>query len=243
MDIEKLSNVFGQDTIKKIYEDGASESVQESGKALTDLIKVTRLFTAPIQFLAAYQDRLSKYLDKVRNSVKQENQIEAPASISGPIIERLKYLEENNYLTDLYLTLLSKAIDKTRIQEAHPAFYHIIDHLSADEAMLLFMISKEPIYYDYTMDLVTIEDKLRFKNSIVKKDTTEKDKLAFPEHFNMYISHLKSLDIVFWRKLNEDSIYEKGIQTSTFIKTHIELTEFGTLFVKACLPEKGFIIM
>ncbi len=244
MDLEKLSNIFGQDTIKKIYEDGASQSVQESGKALTDLIKAARLFTAPIQLLAAYQDRLAKYLDKVRNTVKEENQIEAPASISGPIIERLKYLEDNNYLTDLYLSLLSRAIDKTRIQEAHSAFYHIIDQLSADEAMILYMISKEPIYYDYTMDLYTNEgNKLRFRNTVVKKDTTSKDKLAFPEHFDMYISHLKSLDLVFWRKLNEDAIHENGKQTGTFINTHIELTKFGSLFVKACVPEKGFILM
>lgn len=244
MDIEKLSNIFGQDTIKKIYEDGASQPVQESGKALTDLIKAARLFTAPIQLLAAYQDRLSKYLDKVRNNVKEENQMEAPASISGPIIERLKYLEENNYLTDLYLNLLSKAIDKTRINEAHPAFYHIIDQLSADEAMILYMISKEPIFYDYTMDLFTNEEnKLRFRNTVVKRDTTKKEQLAFPEHFDMYISHLKSLDLVFWRKLNEDPIHEDRKQTGTYIKTHIELTQFGELFVKACIPEKGFILM
>jgi hypothetical protein len=244
MDLEKLGNVFGQETIKKIYEDGASQPIQEGSKALTDLIKAARLFTAPIQLLAAYQDRLSKYLEKVRNTVKQENQVEAPASISGPIIERLKYLEENNYLTDLYLSLLSRAIDKTRIQEAHPAFYHIIDQLSSDEAMMLYMINKEPIYYDYTMDLYTNEEnKLRFRNSVVKKDTTEKEKLAFPEHFNMYVSHLKSLDLVYWRKLNEDAIYENRKQTGISIKTQVKLTEFGSLFVEACVPEKGFILM
>lgn len=244
MDIEKLSNILGQDTIKKIYEDGASQPVQESGKALTDLIKALRLFTAPIQLLAAYQDRLSKYLDKVRNSVKEENQIEAPPSISGPVMERLKYLENENYLTDLYLNLLSRAIDKERVQEAHPAFYHIIDQLSADEALILYMVSKEPIYYDYTMDLYTNEEnKLRFRNTVVKRDTTKKTQLAFPEHFEMYISHLKSLDLLFWRKLNEDAIHENGSQTGTYIKTHIELTQFGELFVKACVPEKGFIIL
>ena len=155
MDIEKFSNILGADTVKKVYEDGLSLPVQEGGKAMTDLIKAARLFTAPIQYLAAYQDRLTKYLDRVREGVPVERQIEAPPSLSGPIMERLKYLEEDNYLTDLYISLLQKAIDKEKIQEAHPAFFHIIDQLSPDEAMILFVISESPIKYDYTMDFVS----------------------------------------------------------------------------------------
>ncbi len=245
VDLEKLANIFGQDTVKKIYEDAASQPVQESSKALTDLIKAARLFTAPIQLLAAYQDRLSKFFDKVRGSVKEENQIEAPASISGPIIDRLKYLEDENYLTELYLNLLSRAIDKERVQEAHPAFYHIIDQLSADEAMILYIIKQEPIYYDYTMDLyVDDNNRYQFRNEIVKKDTTPKDKIVFIEHFNMYIRHMESLNLVFWRKVNENSINDdKGNQLGTDIRTRIEVTDFGYLFVKACIPDKGFIII
>ena len=244
-DLEKIANILGQDTVKKIYEDGASIPLQETSKAVTDLIKAARLFTAPIQLLAAYQDRLSKYFDKVRGTVKEENQIEAPSSISGPIIERLKYLEDENYLTDLYLNLLSRAIDKERIQEAHPAFYHIIDQLSADEAMILYIIKQEPIYYDYTMDMFVDDNNLyRFRNTIVKRDTTPKEKIAFNEHFNMYIRHMESLNLIFWRKTNENSINdEKGNQLGTDIRTQIELTEFGHLFVKACIPDKGFIII
>lgn len=244
-DLEKLANILGQDTVKKIYEDGASVPLQETSKVVTDLVKAARLFTAPIQLLATYQDRLSKYFDKVRGTVKEENQIEAPSSISGPIIERLKYLEDENYLTDLYLNLLSRAIDKERVQEAHPAFYHIIDQLSSDEAMILYIIKEEPIYYDYTMDMfVDDNSRYRFRNPIIKRDTTPKDKIAFNEHFNMYIRHMESLNLIFWRKTNENSINdEKGNQLGTDIRTQIELTEFGHLFVKACIPDKGFVII
>jgi hypothetical protein len=244
MDLEKIGNILGADTIKKAYEDVASQPLQEGSKAATDLIKALRLFTTPIQFLAAWQDRLTKYLDKVRNSVPVENQIPAPASISGPILERLKYLEEDNYLTNLYLNLLSRAIDKDRIQEAHPAFYHIIDQLSPDEAMILFIIKGEPIYIDYTMDLYTDENNIsRFRKGVSQRDTTPKQKISFIEHFNMYISHLKALDLVYWRKNDETTLQENGVQTGVFVKTQIELTEFGSLFVKACIPKEGFIII
>jgi hypothetical protein len=52
--IEKLANILGADSVKKVYEDGLSESVQEIGKISTDFIKAVRLFTAPIQYLGAY---------------------------------------------------------------------------------------------------------------------------------------------------------------------------------------------
>lgn len=245
-DFEKLANILGQDTVKKIYEDVASMPIQESSKAITDLVKAARLFTAPIQLLASYQDRLSKYFDRIRGAVKEENQIEAPPSISGPIIDRLKYLETENYLTDLYINLLSRAIDKERVQEAHPAFYHIIDQLSADEAMILYTIKNEPIYYDYTKDLYFDHEKEEYRliNQVVKKDTTPKEKIAFIEYFNMYISHMESLNLLFWRKVSENSINdESGNQLGTNVCTAIELTEFGLLFVKACIPENGFIFI
>jgi len=245
LDLEKLSNILGQDTVKKIYEDAASQPIQESSKAATDLVKALRLFTAPIQLLGAYQDRLSKYLDKVRGNVKEENQIEAPPSISGPVLDRLRYLEDENYLTELYLTLLSKAIDKERVQEAHPAFFHIIDQLSSDEAMLVYLLKDEQIDYTYTMDLYLDHDnKYKFKNPTPKGAPIFKEKIAFNEYFHMYIEHMRSLNLVFWNKDNEIVIRNnQEIQTGTEIKTTVGLTQFGTLFVKACVPEKGFIII
>lgn len=245
MDLDKLSNILGQDTIKKIYEDAGSQPMQEVGKALTDLLKTARLFTAPIQLLASYQDRLSKYFEKVRSSVKEENQIEAPSSISGPIIERLKYLEDENYLTELYLNLLRRAIDKERVHEAHPAFYHIIDQLSADEAMLLYVIKQGSLYCNFSADLYYDENQRpRFKNNILIKSNIPKDQILFFEHFDMYIHHMESLNLVEWKIANEKAILDNiekqiGVETATMV----ELTDFGYLFVSACIPKDGFIII
>jgi Abortive infection alpha len=248
--IEKFANILGADTVKKVYEDGLSESVQETGKISTDFIKAARLFTAPIQYLGAYQDRLTKHLNKVREGVPEERQIEAPTSLSGPIMDRLKYLEDDNYLTDLYVSLLQKAIDKERINEAHPAFFHIIEQLSPDEAFLLFKISQEPIDYEYTLDLIVNENgKSRFENVNVIKDTTPKENIVFIEHFDMYISHLESLNLLKWTVVSEEPIWENEEnqnsrkQNGTYRKTKIYLTKFGDLFVKACIPKnKVFII-
>jgi len=243
-DLEKLANILGAETIKRIYEDGFSGSVQETGKMLTDLMKSLRLFTLPLQLAANYQDRITKYLDKVRDAVPEKNQIEAPPSLSGPIIERLKYLEENNYLTDLYLNLLSRAIDKERVNEAHPAFFHIIDQLSPDEAMLLFVLNQKVIDYKYSLEHIHDEDGkfISWGKKEITVDTTPKDKLIFVDNFFMYIEHLRSLNLVYWVVLKKEPIWDGRIQTHATSEDEIGLTDFGSLFVKACIPEDGFII-
>ena len=248
--IEKLANILGADTVKKIYEDGLSESVQETGKVSTDFIKAFRLFTAPIQYLGAQQDRLTKHLNKIREGVPEERQMEAPTSLSGPILDRLKYLEDDNYLLDLYLSLLQRAIDKDRVNEAHPAFFHIIEQLSPDEALILYYISEKSIEYDYTMDLTKNENgEGRFDNVKVVVDSLPKEKLNFSEHFEMYISHLESLNLIKWSLISENPIWENGddpekkIQSGTYRKTHIYATKFGSLFIKACIAKNKIFVM
>ncbi|GAA4092566.1 Abi-alpha family protein [Mucilaginibacter panaciglaebae] len=241
-DLEKLGNIFGAETIKRVYEDGFSGSVQEAGKMLTDLMKSARLFTMPFQLAANYQDRITKYFERVRNSVPENNQQSAPASLSGPIIERLKFLEEDNYLTDLYLNLLSRAIDIERVNEAHPAFFHIIDQLSPDEALFLFKLK------DIEIKVTTYRDLDREANKFINYQITKTDLPAtqfnFPEHFHMYYSHLESLNLVTWPVVDtEYPQNEAGIQTGLIQHSIIKLTDFGALFVKACIPEKGFIFM
>ncbi|HEY8783516.1 MAG TPA: DUF4393 domain-containing protein [Mucilaginibacter sp.] len=242
VDLEKFANILGADTVKKIYEDGVSQPVQETGKIATDFIKTARLFTAPIQLLASYQDRLSKYFEKVRSSVPKENQIEAPAFISGPIIDKLKYLEETNYLTDLYLNLLSRAIDKERINEAHPAFLHIIDQLSPDEAYFLFKLKDNDLGTTTTMDLDY--EKNKFYNYQIIKNDLPVNEFTFPENFQMYYSHLESLNLLTWHIQNSEyPRNEKNIQIGIVNHGMLQTTEFGKLFIKACIPEKGFIFM
>ena len=241
-DLEKLANIFGAGTINRIYEDAFSGSVQETGKMLTDFIKTARLFTAPIQLLASYQDRLSKYFEKVRDAVPEENQIPAPSSLSGPIIERLKYLEDSNYLTDLYLNLLSRSIDKERVNEAHPAFFHIIDQLSPDEAYFLFKLK------DKEIEVTTHQDydaaKNRFSNYQIIKTELPDTEFMFPNNFQMYYSHLNSLNLITWPVYkNEYPRNEENVQIGLIHHSQLMLTDFGKLFVKACIPEKGFMFM
>ena len=228
-DIEKLANILGAETIKRIYEDGLSGTVQEVGKLLTDIAKTLRLVSLPFQVGADIQERLTRQLNRVREAVPDERQQQAPAHLAGPIIERLKYLEDYNYLTDLYLNLLKRAIDKERVNEAHPAFFHIIDQLSPDEAFILWCLSVAKF---------TLNTQNRYE-FYTKEGVEETMELMFPQNFDMYISHLQSLNLVKNFKVTSEKFGIFGhINTDLF--QPIELSEFGKQFVKACIPETGF---
>lgn len=233
MDLEKMSNILGAETVKKIYDDGLSQPVQETGKMLTDFIKAARLFTAPFQLLASYQDRLSKYFENIKNSVPVENQIEAPASLSGPIIDRLKYLDEQNYLTSLYINLLTRAIDKERINEAHPAFLHIIDQLSPDEVFLLHKI-KYIINIDYQCILDYDGNQNILSNPRITDIEFDLQEFAFPEHIIMYLEHLESLNLINNTLISGDEVKNEYIK-----QIRITKTEFANLFLKACIPDSN----
>ncbi len=239
MELEKLANILGVETIKKIYEDGISHPLQESSRALSDLIKAARLFTAPIQLLASYQDRLTKYLDKVRESVPEDRQIEAPPSLSGPVLEKLKYLDENNYLTDLYLELLKRAIDKERVSEAHPAFFSLIEQISPDEALVLYYLNESPLDLQHSRDLN--KEKQQFEPIVPIGSLDLINKLIFPNHFFTYIEHLKSLGLIYWKRIKDDDIIWNDPKTQKDQKGVIcndiaTITHFGEMFVKACIP-------
>lgn len=231
MDLEKLSNIFGAEIIKKVYDDTLSPGAQEVGQAVKDVIKGLRLFTAPFQLLGNLQERLVKHLNEVRDSVPEELQIPARPAIAGPVMERLKYLEDDSYLAKMYKELLSRAINKERISEAHPAFIHIIDQLSPDEAIILKQLhgSKRGL-----MEYVTWEGNWKpvKTGTIAALDISQ---LIFPGNVYMYLNHLASLSLVNTTTdiRTNDNIAEDPFYLS---ETITKQTEFGRLFVNVCIP-------
>jgi hypothetical protein len=124
-------------------------------------------------------------------------------------------MEDDNILTELFLNLLSRSIDKDRQGEAHPAFVRIIEQMSSDEAIVMYI--------------------LRDQKFLVKKsDCTHdfpKERLSHPEHFFTYLSHLASLGLV------DDPMKLLTTKKEPEQLVPIRVTAFGRLFTIACIPE------
>lgn len=236
--VEKLSN---SKVVEKIYDDGLSSPVVEISKIGTDLVKSARLILAPLQIAAAFQDRFEIFLKNLNNRVEAERQIQPPAELTSVCIERMKYIDLDNPLWEMFEELLIKAMSKETISQVHPSFGQIIGQLSPDEAFLIYELSKGEFLVTDQMDLDHKAN--RFMNHRVLSSTIPKAKLANPEAFDIYYSHLESLSLISWPVTNEVPVHSGGQQTGTKRNSKIHLTKFGELFVAACIPESGFRIL
>lgn len=111
-----------------------------------------------------------------------ERQIEAAPSIAGPVLFALRFMEDDNPVTELFLNLLKRAIDRERVHEAHPAFPRIIEQLEPDEAVILFLMRKRGHF--------CVAPNHKQHNSLPV------EYLAHPENLEFYCIHLASLDLV-----------------------------------------------
>jgi len=270
-EIETLAKIIPAEVLERTYEDGLAKPVSEAGSITTDILKTLHLFLAPFQLAAAYQDRLTNYLEQVRNAVPCERQTESPACIAGPVLMNLRFIEENNPLKVMYLNLLTRSIDKERQNEAHPAFANIIEQLSRDEAIILLYIRDSALTFISTEEFVLkFEFKSQSENEFNKSNveaflksfgkhletnlpryefiegySIPVDKLASPQLFSVYISHLVQLNLIETIKDNstlaKSALKETTSAENDYLVTNyysVKATPFGQLFIKACLPGK-----
>ncbi len=220
--------------VEKAYDDLIQPAAEEVGSIAKSTIKAARFVLAPIDYLAAQQDRYQKFLKRVSENVPEENLIPAHPQIAGPVMDNLRYIDEENIIATLFINLLSRAVDKERVNEAHPAFVNIIYQLSPDEALLINHLA------DSEAKLIQVSDFYPQSNTFgpARTETNEfpLDQLAYPENYLMYMDHLHSLNLAgIWQVGNQQPINTSGQQTGTRIISNAQLTNFGHLFAKACV--------
>ena len=224
---ESMAKIADSQLAIKAYDDLLADAMKEGGKALSDIIKGLRLFTTPLQFLALWQDRLMARLETARAKVPEDRQQEAAPSIALPILMELRFMEDENPLTELYLNLLARAIDKERCSEAHPAFVKIIEQLSPDEAMVMWQFGKRDSWARPPASGQSVGTHF------------PSESLMYPQNFSIYAEHLHALNLrtlpiilppgrwrtssagIFWRKHLHDeirsafrrSVYPSGLRS------------------------------
>jgi len=224
--------------VDKAYDDLASPAAKQVGSALESTAKAARWIIAPLDYLAAQNDRYQNYLQRISEKVPTENMIEGHPQIVGPALDGLKYIPPEDIISELFVNLLSRAIDKERVSEAHPAFTHIINQLSPDEAVVIYHLSKKG--YEYLTYAAYNTESNTFAPREIKSNQFPVDNLASPENYDFYMDHLHSLNIAgIWQQGNQKPIMDKETnkQIGVEINSLAKLTPFGQLFSKACIPE------
>lgn len=236
-DIIDIGEALNSKVAEKAYDDAISKPAKQVGELTEDIVKTVRLALFPFQIGAAIQDKLDRTSGRVFDKVPPERRINPQLQIVGPIYDKIKYMEDNTILYEMFKELLARSIDSERIAEAHPSFIHIIAQLSHDEAIILLELKKSDFEVVDTLDL---ERDNHWVNRKIERTTIPKDKLLFKDKFEMYYSHLSSLSLVEWPVFKQDPTREGDRQTGTRRYSKMILTEFGKFFVNACVPESGF---
>lgn len=221
-DLFGVGKVLDAKTTQKVYDDALSPTAKQVGKFGGDVAKAFHLFLAPFQLLAVAQDRFERWLDDVRSRVPVERQVEAPANIAGPVLMNLRFEDDNSILKDMYLNLLTAAIDKNRQGEAHPAYARIIEQMSPREADIFARLcSGGPVESKNICNDVHVIGGIAGARLGLEDD---------PSDIYIAIEHLEGLRILECETTKDEFSFEQSISI------HIRVTEFGRRFSLTCLP-------
>lgn len=225
-DLTGLGKIVDSKLAMRAYEDLVTDSAKQAGHLAADTFKVFRLFTAPIQLLATAQDRFELWLNKVRDAVPPERQVEAAPEIAGPVLMNLRFMSDVNELRELYLNLLKLAIDRDYRNKAHPGYVKIIEQLSPRDAHFLRVLSR----------VAPLDEKTPMRTDLPAATVIKQSSPAFTKwsirEIQSSLDLLRGLSVVHFEVANV-----AGLDSEPYKIVDVVLTQFGQDFVEACLPE------
>lgn len=222
--------------VKDVYKDAAKPAAKQVGEVLEDVVKVVHLALGPVQLLAALQDRFRHFIDRSVRRVPEERRIPPPPQILRPILEGIRYEPEGTPIDEMFSELLTKAVDRDGVSEAHPSFPYLIKQLSSDEAKILVMLRESHYAYVYTLQLDRATMTWPSSSHVTEVDELPRDTLDFPENVDFYMDHLDNLGLA--GRYNQGNplplLDNLGQQTGNRHTASYRLTYLGERFVRAC---------
>lgn len=125
----------------------ATGNLGQTAITLTKAINNVLVPLAAINFAfdkarAYFSEKFQQDIAEKAQTIPQEHIVEPKASIAGPTLQGLAFAHEEPNLKEMYLNLLSTAMDGRSAPDAHPAFVEIIKQLDSEDARLIQGILK-----------------------------------------------------------------------------------------------------
>ncbi|NMN37732.1 DUF4393 domain-containing protein [Pedobacter sp. SG918] len=241
-----------------LYKDSMQPSVQLLGNALGTVFEfcTTPLLLCKWGSEAAklnYKKHLDDYAKRIK-SIPENDLISVNPQVGVPIMDRLTYIT-NEEVADLFISLLAKASSKTTINEAHPAYIHLIDRLAIDEARILRTLINIEFIPSISLQ-AHLKGLLKGFDMILTEATDLKTELLFPTNVDTYLDNLKSLGILdnthgnyqtddslyssLFLKYDVDRLEEEHLATGKYammhrVKGYYQITNFGKSFINSCV--------
>jgi hypothetical protein len=194
-----------------VYQDLAQGAVQEVGKALTTIAKLSHIVVAPATFAVWTYEQAVDFF-KARLSEKMAltppDQIVPPKGyIAGPALEALRWTGDEESLREMYANLLATSMDARTANNAHPSFVEIIKQLTPDEAKLITYINDESFRPVVTLSVDNRDKSIGGVEFLVHFSMIgEKSGCEHPYQTPQYLGNLTRLGLVV---IPEDKFYTK----------------------------------
>lgn len=242
----------------KVYDDALKPTLKSVGGTLGNIVDFLGIATMPLKYYSEkvrlnFVHRLEQYKQKLE-SVPEEKRCEVLPEIGIPALQALPYTT-NDDVADLFTNLLTNASNIDMVQYAHPSFTEMIKRLSPDEARIIkYLKGRDYVCYSNFKGNAKEGSGFNIISSHVTLITNEV-KLNFPSNENAYMSNLVSLGILYDQdslKKVDHSDYNKikdmialenlqkqlvpNVFKSVTQDNHFyEVTDFGKLFINACV--------
>ena len=246
MDKEIGKAVASSAVVTELYKDLIQPSARRVGLSFDTVAKVT---LSPIAIMEwGYEksaDWLRRKIDSRLSSVPPEYVTEPKANIAYEALRHIATSHDTPELRDLYAELLMKAMDVRTAETVHPAYFHVIEQLAPQEALVLVGLHtrSEPYFTDQTDPWgqakgLTIEERFRkFCESVLLGSTSQA---------GIWLTNLCRLGLLALQSSAEavfrgDDAYHHGLaeaKVDNYEHRRLEFTEFGQAFIAACAPHE-----
>lgn len=249
-------------TAKEIYEDGAKDTVQETGKVISLLPRLIHASLSKVEKWILNKEYTIKETQKLleyKLANFDPSKIEPPeAYVAVPAINALSYTYNCNELLDMYANLLASSMIKEKKWDVHPSYVEIIKQLSPDEAKLLKHIASQKCENEFPLINIVMEKEMKdhTEEYIVVKNYSDIGigVCDLPENISRYIDNLARLNLIEIRELSKTSNFDYSkIENSNYVnefksKTKLKdgfywsfdefmfmITSFGKSFISICV--------
>jgi hypothetical protein len=195
--------------VPQLYDDSLSPAAKQAGLILADIVKTLRLALVPFQLTGAAQDRIANFIERAVKRVPVKNRIPPVPQILGPSLEGIRYENADSPIDQMFSELLSRSMDSSRVDEAHPAYPVIIKQLSPDEARILTLLKGRTYRHVHTRDYDTKVN--LFVGPLKIVDDLPRESLTFPKRVGFYMEHLDRLGLAgVYQEGNQEPLYERA---------------------------------
>ncbi|HEX8410749.1 MAG TPA: DUF4393 domain-containing protein [Thermoanaerobaculia bacterium] len=236
---------------KELYMDLLKPAAAELGGNLETIAKVVTLAMAPLRGMVwgaeKIQDWLSAALLQRLARVSSDKIQTPPLNVAGQIMLQLPFCSNEHELREMYANLLAASMNADTVHVAHPAFVHVIQQLTSDEAVVLKHIAAQNGFE--LRERVDDVGVFRGETGRIVDQFQEMCRAAGaknPDASGKYLDNFLRLKILAEDRWSESEYHPGGVSdwgdygpsVASEHRRLIVISDFGEAFVQGCVPRE-----